>query len=228
MLTRETRRIFVLFISLFLLHNISLAQVRDSIMVKEKIGFGIELSGPIIHSIDNNNLNLEARLSYRLNYKYYIVAEPGIAQFSYSQYNYDYSSEGFFIRAGVDINLLKTKPAYSGRNHFAGIGLRYGLSLFNQETPSATFTNYWGGYDFSLERELVNAHFLEINGGVKAELFRNILIGWTVRGRLILYQSAGKTRRPLMIPGAGGGDGGLQPGFSYHLIWLIPSGSRGN
>lgn len=214
------RRTCALFTSLFIFLQLTFSQGSDSTRVINTLGFGVELSGPVIYTLDSNNFNLEFSVSYRISQKYYACIEPGAGRFSYSQYNYDYNSHGFFVRAGVDINLLK--PKSKPGKHFAGLGLRYGLSLFTQETPSASYSNYWGSYDFAIDPEFVHAHFLEVNGGVKAEIFRNILIGWTARARLLVYQSAGKNNKPLMIPGMGSAGGGLQPGFSYHLIWLIP------
>lgn len=214
------KRISVLFISLFILSSYSSSQEADSIVAGGVVGIGIEISGPIIYAFDSSVLNLEGYISYRLNQKYYVIVEPGIATYSYSQYNYDYNSGGFFIRAGFDMNLLK--PKVKPGNHFAGLGVRYGISLFNQETPWAASSNYWGSYDFSIEKRFVHAHFIEISGGVKAEIFRNILIGWSARARLLLYQSAGKTNKPVYIPGMGETGRGLRPSFSYHIIWLIP------
>jgi len=196
------------------------AQEADSTAAGGIAGIGIDISGPVIYAIDNNVFNLEFLLNYRLNQKYYVVAEAGHGRYSYSQYNYEYNSNGVFLRSGFDMNLLK--PKSKPGNHFAGLGVRYGISLFNQETPTANASNYWGSYDYNIDSRFVHAHFLEFSGGAKAEIFRNVLIGWTVRARLLFYQSAGKNNKPVYIPGMGGTDRRLQPGFSYHLIWLIP------
>jgi hypothetical protein len=214
------RRIYALSISLLLISTISFSQEQLEKRVERPFSLGIELSGPIISALDTSSLNYEISLSYRLNHKYFIVIEPGFTSFSYTQYNYDYLSSGGYLRAGVDINLMK--PKAEPGNHYAGIGLRYGISLFNQETPLGSYSNYWGDYNFAIEREFVHAHFLEASGGVKAELFRNILIGWTFRARVLIYQSAGKENKPVSIPGLGETNGGIQPGFSYQLIWILP------
>lgn len=214
------RKTYVLFISLLAISLQAVAQENDTIVVPHSLGIGIELSGPVIYAVDSSIFNLEVQLAWRLNRKYHIVAEPGIAKYSYSQYNYSYKSGGFFLRGGVDINLMKTKS--DPGNHFAGIGLRYGIALFSQETPSANWSGYWGEHSFSVDPRFVHAHFIEVSGGVRGEIFRNILIGWSIRGRLLLYQSAGSDARPAMIPGIGSVSKSIIPGFSYHLIWVIP------
>lgn len=216
------KRIFVLFISGLIISLRLLSQEKEAevSVIENPISIGFELSGPVIYGLDNSIMNYELSLGYRINQKYMAVLEPGISRYSYSQYNYDYLSSGMFIRIGTDINLLKSKNKPS--NHYAGIGLRYGLSLFKQETPAASYSNYWGSHDFSLESKFIHAHFFELSGGVRAELFRNILIGWTFRTRVLIYQSGGEDSKPVNIPGLGGTDLGIQPGFSYHLIWILP------
>lgn len=214
------RKTFVLFFSLLAASIQVRAQDNDTLVVPSTLEIGIELSGPLIYSADSSLFNLEMRLAYRLNRKYHLVAEPGIGRYSYSQYNYSYRSGGFFLRVGADINLMRTKgdPA----NHFAGVGLRYGIALFSQETPSASLSGYWGEHSFSVDPRFVHAHFLEVSGGVRGEIFKNILIGWSIRTRVLLYQSAGSGARPAMIPGIGSLRKSISPGFSYHLIWIIP------
>ncbi|MEZ5012648.1 MAG: DUF6048 family protein, partial [Bacteroidales bacterium] len=114
------KRISVLFISLLLLSGSLYPQEADTTRSYRDLSFGVELSGPVIYSLDSNNMNIELRLSHRINQKYYAVAEPGISRFSYSQYNYDYRSSGIFVRMGIDINLMK--PKVKPGNHFAGLG----------------------------------------------------------------------------------------------------------
>jgi hypothetical protein len=216
------KKTFVLFFSLLAATMQLKAQEEDadSLLVPSGMEIGIELSGPLIYAADSSLFNLEVRLAYRLNRKYHLVAEPGIGRYSYSQYNYSYKSGGFYLRAGTDINLMRTKG--DPGNHFAGLGLRYGIALFNQETPSASWSGYWGEHSFSVDPRFVHAHFLEVSGGVRGEIFRNILIGWSIRGRILLYQSAGSGARPVMVPGIGSLRKSITPAFSYHLIWIIP------
>ena len=214
------KKIYVLFSSLIILTSALYADVADSLESRKAIIFGIELSGPVIYTLDNNNQNYEGYIALRMNHKYYLVGEAGYSKYKYEQYNYTSENRGMFIRIGTDINLLK-QDAKIG-NNFVGIGLRYGLSFFNHETPWYKYENYWGLVESSIPEKNINGHFLQISGGIKAELFDNIFIGWTIRANLMIYQSSGKENKPVFIPGMGGTDGTIEPGISFHLAWQIP------
>jgi len=214
------KRTCVLFISLTLLLTHSSADNADTSKVSKGLIIGVELSGPVIFNFDENKLNLEGYMAYRLNDKYYAVIEPGYSSYKYSQYNYEYRSEGFFLRIGTDINLIKPKNG-TGK-HFAGFGFRYGISLSTHETPWLVYENYWGRIESFLEPEFFHSHFLEAGGGVKAEIFNNIFIGWSVKVRFMLYSSAPQHNQPAYIPGVGAAGTTLRPAFSYWLAWQLP------
>ncbi|MBN1387274.1 MAG: hypothetical protein JW965_02440 [Bacteroidales bacterium] len=219
------RRIFKFSISISLLLCSLLlnAQEADTIEARKSISAGFDITGPVLYALDKTKYNYEGHLSYRLNYKYYIVCEPGYSSYSYKQYNYEYNSEGWFVRIGTDIGMLE--PVASKINHFAGIGLRYCLSVFEQETPSISTENYWGKVNTSIPRNSVHAHFLEIQGGVKTELVRNLLIGWSVKLRTLIYSSGKNEKKAVYIPGMGTTGASFIPSVSYYIIYRIPFGS---
>lgn len=196
------------------------AQDADTVKASRSLSIGVELTGPVLYSLDRSKYNFEGRLAYRLNYKYFLVIEPGYSGFNFEKHNYEYYSRGMYLRIGTDISLLA--PVASRINHFAGIGLRYGLSLFQQATPSISFNNYWGHIDTSVEENSVNAHFIELQGGVKTELFTNVLIGWAVKLRTPLYSSGRNGEKAVYIPGMGSTDSFIAAAVSYYIIYRFP------
>lgn len=199
------------------------AQEADTVKAAKSISAGFEVSGPVLHAFNSSVLNAEAHLSYRLNHKYYIVVEPGFTDYEFSRYNYDYNNRGFFTRIGADIGMLP--PLASRINHFAGIGLRYGVSVFEQEVPFISVDSYWGKATTSIPANIAHAHFLEVQGSIKTEVFRNLLIGWAVKLRTLVYSSAKDEKKPIYIPGMGSTDATFTPAFSYYIIYRIPLGS---
>jgi hypothetical protein len=137
-----------------------------------------------------NNLSVEGYFSYDKSEKMAYIAEAGYLDYKYSQFNYNYASKGVFARFGVDFNLLKSET--SKGKYWAGIGLRYGISLFNSETPSFQHENYWGTVTSSLPSKKSIGHFLEVAPGVKTEIFRNFSMGWTIRLNLLISGGEGK------------------------------------
>jgi len=218
------KKIYALFFSLTSVISWAGAFQSDTTKTDKALIFGFDIARPAINAFNDEVTSYEGYIAYRMNYKYYAVVEAGYGNYDYSQYNYSYSNQGYFARIGIDLNMLK--PEMKTGNHYAGIGLRYGLSIFNQETPLFTYENYWGEYSGSIPVGRGSAHFLELTGGIKAELFRNVLIGWSLRLKLLLSSSFGDDNCPVYIPGMSETDGSINAGISYYIAWQIPFNSR--
>ncbi len=214
------RRTFAYFISILALIGTGKSNAQDTVDFPLKIRAGFDISGPIIHFSDKSNFDLEGYLSADRNEKMAYALEGGYLRYKYSQYNYSYQSSGIFLRAGADFNLLK--PETSKGRHWAGVGLRYGVSVFTSETPSLEVKNYWGSYLTSVPRRTSMGHFLEVDPGVRTELFKNLSIGWTIRLRLLVSGGGGKDLRPIYFPGFGNSGKTVNTGMNYYIVWSIP------
>lgn len=193
---------------------------QDTIPIMLKIKVGLEVSGPAIYYTDKNILNAEGYVSVDLNEKRSAFLALGYLNYKYSQYNYDYLNKGVFMKIGMDFNLLKADKSQG--KYFAGIGLRYGISRFNSETPYFEQTNYWGKTSSSLSKKAYWGHFLEVAPGVRAEIFKNFSIGWTISIRALVYTNTGKNLKPVYFPGYGDGAKSITSGMSYYIVWNIP------
>lgn len=214
------RRISAYFISIVLLFSSLGIQAQDTVMFPLKIRTGFDIAGPGIYLTDKNNMNLEGHISFDRNEKMSYVFEGGYLDYKYSQYNYSYLCKGVFTRIGVDFNLLK--PEVANGKHWAGIGLRYGLSIFNSETTSFYNENYWGTVSSSVPSKTSTGHFVEVAPGVRTELFRNFSIGWNIRLKLLISGGGGRDVKPIYFPGYGNGGKKTAAGISYYLMWNIP------
>jgi len=214
------RRIFAYFISLLLFLSGQGLRAQDTVLFPLKIRAGFDIAGPGIYLTDKNNLNLEGYFSFDRNEKISYVVEGGYLDYKYSQYNYDYLTKGVFTRAGIDLNLLK--PEVSAGKYYAGIGLRYGLSIFKSETSSFHHENYWGTVTSSIPSRTSTGHYIEIAPGVRTELLKNFTMGWTIRLKLLISGGGGRDLKPIYFPGYGNGGNRTSAGISYFLLWNIP------
>lgn len=216
------RKTYAYCISLLLFLNSFPGQVKaqDTLLIPLKIKIGMEVSGPAIYFFEKKNLNAEGYIAVDLNEKVSAVLGAGYLNFAYSQYNYSYLNKGMFLRAGADFNLLK--PEKSMGKYWAGIGLRYGLSVFSSEVPSYRKENYWGITSSSIAQKTNWGHFLEVTPGVRAEVFRNFSIGWTISLRKLIYSGTGKDLPPIYFPGFGNGAKKVSTGLNYFIVWNIP------
>lgn len=216
------RRIFAYFISIpaVILSTLSQVKSQDTLLIPLKINAGIEVFGPATYFIDKNTLRLEGYVSMDLNEKWAAALNMGYLDYEYSQYNYIYLNKGFFIRAGADFSILKPKKSLG--KYWGGIGLRYGLSHFQWEVPEFSQSNYWGESISSIPLDKSWGHFIEASPGMRAEIFRNFSMGWSVSLRMLIYTGTGSDLKPIYFPGFGNGEKRFSTGFSYFIVWNIP------
>jgi hypothetical protein len=199
---------------------------QDTVQFPMKVRIGLEAAGSAKYFYERDKLNLEATVSADLNEKYSFVFNAGHSDYSYSRYRdssflmYDYRTEGFYFRTGFDINLLK--PKKSQGKYAVGFGLRYCLSHFTYNIPNITHENYWGKYQASVPSTDEWAHFIEISPFVRAEIIKNLSLGWTISLRKMIDPGTGQHLKPVYLPGYGNGSKSFSPGISYFIIWSIP------
>jgi hypothetical protein len=213
------RRISAYFISLLISVQAGGLFAQDTVIFPLKLRAGIDIAGPGIYLSDRNNLSMEGYFSFDKSEKMAYVLEAGYLNYKYTQYNYNYTSKGAFMRLGVDFNILK--PEISLGKYWAGIGLRYGISLFDSETPSFQHENYWGTDTSFIPSKKAMGHFIEVAPGVKTEIFRNFSMGWTIRLKLLISGGGGQDLRPIYFPGYGNGGKRTAAGISYFITWNI-------
>lgn len=214
------KRISVYFISLLILTFAGQANAQDSIKVPLNVRVAVDVFGPLYYLVYPDNLTVEGQVAYERNPKKSFVFEGGYQNFRYSQYNYEYLSKGVFFRAGIDFNLLD--PFLSEGKYYAGIGLRYGLSIYSQEVPTYKHDNYWGTGTGSIPTSDHVAHFVEVNPGIRTEILKNISMGWNIRLRILLYPGTNKDLEAVSIPGYGNGTKSFSPGMNYYIVFNIP------
>jgi hypothetical protein len=162
-------------------------------------------------------------VDYELKQDIYAVLDLGYQNVKISRDQYNYTSNGLFARIGADINLLnydKKVDVYE----MMYVGGRYGFSLFSQQAGNINIPDeYWG--DFSggqIGKYNINAHWISLVGGMRAEVFRNFFMGWSVFMNLRFYQSHDKGIEPYNIPGFGKGSNRVTVTFNYSLSYRIP------
>jgi len=214
------RRISAYIISTALIALGSLVSAQDTIPFVYKIKIGADVFGPAYYIYDQNNLTVEGFISVDIDTNKAVVLETGYHNFKYTQYNYDYQGGGIFFRAGMDFDFFD--PKISKGQYWAGVGLKYGLSIFSYEVPRLEYDNYWGTASSTLPLSSHAAHFVEVSPGIRTILFGNLSIGFTVRLRILLYAGTSSNLKPIDIPGYGNGTKGFSPGLNYYIIYSIP------
>ncbi len=151
----------------------------------------------------------------------FITAEAGWEKFNMLQKHVDYTSNGTYLRIGADYNLLRTKGEIADKSTLY-VGIRYGFSVSAQTINSYKIDNYWGVQSGSFDTQNYGSHWGEIVFGMKTEIFKNIYLGWSVRGKFLFSQKDLGMPPAYFSAGYGTNDNAVNLDFTYSIIYSIP------
>ena len=183
--------------------------------------FGIDLARLLYLIADPPQTGAEIYADFEIYRNIYPVFELGYNNMSDSQESFNYSSSGSYGRAGIDYNVLSLKDRSS--HHTITVGFRYGMSPFKHEVTEVFVRNdYWGDYVPEPYENSLTGHWIELVGGMKAEVLTNFFLGWSIRYKILLNPEMDPLMTPEMIPGYGSGAEDSVFGFTYTIAYKIP------
>jgi hypothetical protein len=202
---------------------------QDSIQkFPERYGLrvGVDLHRLSKSFYDNNYRGLEIVGDYRLTQKFYIAGELGNEEKTVEDDRLNFTTNGSYFKVGFDYNAFEN---WLDMENMIYTGIRVGFSSFDHQVNSYKIYenngNYYGqtiiapGEKFSGQ----TASWVEIVGGVKAELFNNLYMGFSVRLNYLISNKEPEGFANLYIPGFNRTyDGKFGAGFNYTLSYFIP------
>ncbi len=202
--------------------------VLDTTEVKQKYGLrvGLDLVKLGRNFWEEDYQGFEIVGDYRVYENWYAAAEIGIEKMPFEGDNLSVTSEGQFIKLGVDYNAYTN---WKGMNNMIYAGFRYGFSTFSQSLDEyAIYGNsQFFGPDIrneAIESSGLTANWIEIVGGLKVELFNNLYLSANVQLKRRLFQTTPDGFDNLTIPGFNRtyDDSSIGVGYGYTLSYLIP------
>lgn len=205
------------------------AKPADSLPPKfEKFGVrvGADLYKLSRSLYDKNYKGLELVGDYRLTKNYYLAAEIGNEDKTTDDDRLNFTTKGSYVKFGFDYN---TYENWLNMENMIYVGLRYGISTFNQTLNS--YNIYNPNPYFGEEPEIVSgtkysgltASWAEVVVGMKAELFPNLYAGFSVHLNRIVTNKQPDNFENLYIPGFNRTyDGAFGVGFNYTVSYFIP------
>jgi hypothetical protein len=182
---------------------------------------GLNLAPFVGYFSDPKIIGAEASLDVELFPNLYPIFELGFSSTADSIENTSYSSGGAYARLGLDYNLLKALDR--SQHHAITAGFRYGTAVFKHHAENITVeSDYWGDYHLDNYENNLNGHWIELVGGITAEVAKNFFIGWTVRFRILINPDMDPQMVPLLIPGYGKGSNSRGFGVTYSVLYKIP------
>jgi hypothetical protein len=218
-------------ILLILTSLLMIAQTKetDSIPPKiEKYGvrFGADISKLVQSLYDKNYKGIEFVGDYRVTKKYYLAGELGNENTTVEDNRLSFTTQGTYLKVGFDYNSYENWLDMRNMIYF---GMRYGASTFSQTLNSYNLYNtsvYFPENPTVISGEKYNgltSQWIEVVLGLKAEVLKNIYIGFSIRMNRLLTNTKPDNFDNLYIPGFNrtyNGDFGI--GFNYSVSYFLP------
>lgn len=209
--------------------GLSLTSVaQDSIPKKtERYGIrvGADLSRLARSFYEKDYRGLELVADYRLSKKIFIAGEIGNEDLTDNEAQLSYTTKGSYFKAGFDFNAYDN---WLDMENMIYAGMRYSVSSFSQQLNSYAIYNtnpYFGENTLEPNQKFdgLTAHWVEFVAGVKAEIFRNLFLGFSVRLNYLISNQKPEGFDNLYIPGFNRTyDGNFGAGFNYSVSYFIP------
>lgn len=201
----------------------------DSIIPKtERYGLrvGTDLYKIARSLYDEDYKGFEITADYRFSKRIYFAGEIGNENKTTDEPQLNFTTKGTYFKAGFDYNIYEN---WLDMENMITLGMRYGVSSFSQELNSYRIYNpnpYFDESDIvneSRKYDGLSAHWIEIVAGVKAEVFDNFFLGFTVRMNRLVSNKKPDNFDNLYIPGFNRTyDGDFGVGFNYTVSYFIP------
>ncbi|ESU26619.1 hypothetical protein FLJC2902T_25930 [Flavobacterium limnosediminis JC2902] len=190
------------------------------------IRVGLDLHRLAKNIYDKDYTGFEVVGDYRLTKKVYIATEFGNEEKTVDEDQLNFTTNGTYLKLGFDYN---TYTNWLDMENMIYVGMRYGGSTFSQTLNNYSIYNtnpYFGETtkDSGQKTDGLNASWLEVVTGIKAELVNNLYLGFSFRLNYMVHETRPDNFDNLYIPGFNrtyeGGNFGV--GFNYTLSYFIP------
>jgi hypothetical protein len=200
----------------------------DSVLYPRTYGLriGIDLASPARTALEENYTGLQVMADWRLTDKWYVAGELGNESIDDATTNVDYSTDGSYIKLGADYNFYRN---WLDMDNMLYAGLRTGVSSFSQELDRFNITqdnNFFLAETQTVNREFsgLTAIWMELQAGVKVELFSNFFMVGNVQLKLLVSDDQPENFDNLYIPGFGRtfDRNSIGVGYTYGIAYRIP------
>jgi hypothetical protein len=179
---------------------------------------GLDISKIVSSLVQKKYHVAESQLDVFYKNNLFFAAEFGVGN-SFVENDYlKYKSQNAFIRLGVDKTFFRKDFNADFDNAF--VGLRYGLGYVKRGDASYEIEDaIWGNSAGTIERASFIAHWIELTGGFRMELMKDIFIGWNIRMKALFNPKKFEELPPSYLAGYGKGDKNSAFGYNFYLLY---------
>lgn len=212
-----------LLIYCFIISPLLLFAQQDSVKTVKAgqgIFIGVDVFNPLL-SIFSEKKGAEAMVAVPFRSKWNIVAEAGYEQNKFENSIWDVDAAGVYARAGANW-FVSQDPSNPNMGYY--FGGRFGFSPFQQMVDQYTIQGYDSENVYgSFEKHSASALWLEPLAGGRVPIFNSgFYVDASVRLKVLLWNNNEHDIDPLIIPGFGINNNGLNFGVNWSLGYLFP------
>jgi hypothetical protein len=224
MLTGLMKQILYFSISIIILLYTEKPYAQERLVKDRGVRFGTDVSKFVLPLFYPETRGYELLADFQILDNIFIAGEYGISntKLDTDSYKFNYDLNGSYIKLGLIKNILKHDDVT--KNDLLFVGFRYSFSRFKHKASNISIIDeQWDEVTIAETEEIsLSCHSIDLVAGVKTELFKNIYIGWTIRGMIRLELKSDNIMSPYFIPGFGKGDKNAAIGFNYSIYYRIP------
>lgn len=203
-------------------------KTKDTVKIPQRYGLrvGVDLHRLTKSLYDDNYKGLELVGDYRITKKFYIAGELGNEDKTTPDDNINYTTKGTYFKVGFDYNAYEN---WLDMENMIFVGMRAGLGSFSQKLNSYNIYepgNYYGTNTIAVGQEFngLSASWIEVISGLKAEVFSNLFVGFSLRLNYLMSNKEPEGFSNLYIPGFNKTYEGSKfgAGFNYTVSYFIP------
>lgn len=193
-------------------------QVKEKKQKLHQVRIGFDIAAIPFNFMHPSRRGYEFQADYNWKDNVSWAAEAGWGTGNVNYPFLEYTTNGAFVRLGVEQNLLSVLNIGDFDNAFAGV--RYGMGFGKLGDAVYKVPSLFGGVsEGSAPGQAYFVHWGEIVGGVKVGIWKSLYAGWTVRGKFLFNSGTFKEHSPNYIPGFGKGDKKSSFGFNFYLSY---------
>jgi hypothetical protein len=204
---------------------------KDTVTILPKIDryglrIGVDLFKLSRSLYDKNYKGLELVGDFRVTKKHYLAAEIGNENKTTNENQLNFTTKGTYLKVGFDYNAHQN---WLNLENMIYIGLRFGISSFNQEINnykvynSDPFFNEPNTVVVNQKFDGLSAKWGEVVAGIKTKVFDNVFVGFSLRGSNLFSNKKPNGFDNLYIPGFNRTyNGNFGVGFNYTVSYFLP------
>ena len=200
----------------WLLAQVDSTEVRSS---QQGLMIGVDLFNPIVSAFSDKK-GFEAMIAVPIKKRWNVVAEVGYEQNHFDNNNWDVNAKGVYARAGVNWFVSQDNTNPNMGYYFGG---RIGFSPFQQTINKYVIQGVdMPNVEGSLPQHNASAAWLEPLAGGRVQVFNTpFYVDANVRLKIKLFDTNEEDLTPLIIPGFGTNNNGLNFGVNWSLGYVF-------